>query len=1126
MIQVALVFITIANIHLHMEISAADLQIERDGKGRARITLERGVLDNEPGYPSIPSRPVFVALHDGEKAVGVKINSFHYRKLKGKYFVPPQQPPAILPFPGYSPKIVTVEPNSTVYSSSAWYPDAPVVFDRTGNMGGVPIAGLKIYPVRYNPSDSTVEVLEFVDIEIQTRPSHKHVMPPRTEFSSALWNRILRKLVINPEDVNIEPSKDDSTFDYLIVTSNSLMSAFEELADWLNERGIKARIALIDTLLPHFYGRDNAERLREAVKFVYQHYGITYLLLGGDTDVIPDRVAYAMTSNAGFMSDEDSLRADLYFGDLDGTWDANGNNIFGEVDDSVDLYPDIFVGRATVSNLAQAQAFVNKVKLYSEPVSEGYLNHDLFFAEILWNSPYTDAGAGKDLIDSLYVPDSVNITKLYESRGNESPSSVIAAINSGANLQNHDGHGFYYVMGAGTGYLYRSDMDNLSNRQMPGILYSIGCWVGAFDYDAISEHYLKNPHGGGAAFIGNSRYGWGSPGNPGYGYSDKLDTEFYRWVYALGVTEIGAAMALDKAWFIPYSRQANVFRWHQYQVNLLGAPEMRIWRGRPRVLNVTAEDTVFEGGIMHITVQPPVDGFATLSENGRYLISEPLQNGSAELPVPESITSDSITLYVIAYDSYPYHKNVVLRRYGAFVTVSSFSFTDTASSYPDSTPTPGDSGTIDFVITNYGTEPSAEEDFSVSSITDSFSLNGTASIPQLQPGESTTLSFPMRIGIIPFEQARMIASIGGDTVLLSFSVKAPLLRIVDFRADSFIVVGNNHMTLIVANTGNSTAHHGVLRLRADEPSVEFRPDSFILYELSVGDTASYDLIAVIPTSSRGETYITELTAAIDNMEQTDTALLIVGERDYSDDFDADGASSGWSAEGQWHLTSYRTHSGDSAWYCGCESCRRYSNNSNFSLVSPWFIAGEEPTLSFYLWFRVTTYGSDGLYVEVEHGGEAVTLDYIGSGGALDSLIGFWTDWAQYSYPLNFLSEGDTFRIKFRFNSDMEDVEEGFYMDDFALSDVIPLQSGISEDGSTVKNPVFVSLHRSGFSVTVNGEAGATEPLRIYDVTGRLVKSMALLLDNSGRAEAEIKGLRPGVYIVKTRTSSVRAVVLQ
>ena len=65
----------------------------------------------------------------------------------------------------------------------------------------------------------------------------------------------------------------------------------------------------------------------------------------GDVDVVPARGFYCYAvSGEGY--EDYNIPADLYYSALDGNFDANNNNIFGEaLHDSCDLLPEIAVGR-------------------------------------------------------------------------------------------------------------------------------------------------------------------------------------------------------------------------------------------------------------------------------------------------------------------------------------------------------------------------------------------------------------------------------------------------------------------------------------------------------------------------------------------------------------------------------------------------------------------------------------------------------------------------------------------------------------------------------------------------------------------------------------------------------------
>ena len=339
--------------------------------------------------------------------------------------------------------------------------------------------------------------------------------------------RIYTKINIYP--LNTPLSKDTTVYDYIIITPDAFKAAFEKLASWRQRQGMKTKIIIYENAILNQQGRDNAEKLRNYIKNIYEQWHFKYLLLGGDVDFIPVRKAYAMTSRAHYHQREDSIPADLYYSDLSGSWDENNNNVFGEIDDNVDLYPDIVVGRAPVNSIQQSEKFVQKIIAYESAKDKTYFENLLFSAMVLWNNPFTDGGIAKDMIDDHCVPNDYEVTKLYQSKGNGNRENFINEIKKGKGFINNNAHGWINEFGLGEIYFKNEDADILTNEDY-GIMYSIGCWTGAFDFDCIAEHMVLS-NGGVVAYIGNSSYGWGSPGNPGFGYSDVIDEHFYDILY-------------------------------------------------------------------------------------------------------------------------------------------------------------------------------------------------------------------------------------------------------------------------------------------------------------------------------------------------------------------------------------------------------------------------------------------------------------------------------------------------------------------------------------------------------------------------------------------------------------------
>jgi hypothetical protein len=218
-------------------------------------------------------------------------------------------------------------------------------------------------------------------------------------------------------------------------------------------------------------------------------------------------------------------------------------------------------------------------------------------------------------------------------------------------------------MGVGGSYLGLVDADTLSNGPRNFILNSIGCLPAAIDKDCIAEHFINNPEGGCVAFIGNCRYGWGSPGNPGFGYSDVFQREFARCLFVGEITNLGLAHAESKARFVPFANDANVYRWNEYQLNLLGDPEMPVWTDEPQSLVVTVPDSVISsGGEVRMVVEDASGAVGDamvclMNGDDLYLRGRTDPAGTITFPVATA-SPDSLILTVAARNHIPYQSKI------------------------------------------------------------------------------------------------------------------------------------------------------------------------------------------------------------------------------------------------------------------------------------------------------------------------------------------------------------------------------------------------------------------------------------------------------------------------------------
>jgi hypothetical protein len=561
----------------------------------------------EIGAPCLPRVAFSVLIPQSAEVIDVEVVSADTIELEGKYEVYPTQHPQpfikdmVFPF---------IEPDEKIYSQAITYPEKVIQSAHTGSMGGFNLANLCVYPIRYIPANkklifhSKINLRVIYEDKLRSRNT-------KTEKQNKIFKERIEKLILNPEDIEIfEPyttrfrgplDLPANNVEYVIITADSFQTAFQELADWKTKKGVPAKVVTLDSIYADYSGADNAERIRNFIKEANSSWGTIWVLLGGQCDyewgeeIVPRRNVWYVNSNVGHYPDEDTIPSDLYFSDLDGNWDADGDGLYGESSDEVDLYSDVFVGRAPVRTVAQAETFVNKVLTYEKIPPAGYQKKILLPAAILWS--YYNEKLSQEAIANI-VPADWQISRLYERDGNLTHAAFVDSVNSGFGFAHLVGHGNEYGIYTyyADAYFNSNDLDASGNDGLLGIHNSIGCMCGGLDLvphgDCFAEYYLT-PSTGGSFSIMNSRYGWGCP--PSMGPSEHIDTCFYHEIFKEDYPyhdHLGVAHAFSKNGYVPQVTWWSTWAWCIYELNLFGDPEMPLWTDNPKELSVNHDESI------------------------------------------------------------------------------------------------------------------------------------------------------------------------------------------------------------------------------------------------------------------------------------------------------------------------------------------------------------------------------------------------------------------------------------------------------------------------------------------------------------------------------------------------------
>jgi len=312
-----------------------------------------------------------------------------------------------------------------------------------------------------------------------------------------------------------------------------------------------------------------------------------------------------------------------------------------------DLLSEVYVGRAPVSDVSDLQNFVKKTVSYmNAPASEynkvlnvgehlGFGGVAEYAADMLnelingcKHNGYKTVGIpSADSSDSTSSGMKYIIERLYEKIRGWGGNTLIDTINSGnVNIVNHLGHANVdFNMKLGTpGYQKHGarPTSGFKNTQYP-IIYSQGCYAGAYDsgeishslfkevfgswlggpykysngekmyHDSIAEYLtVKNPNGA-VAGIWNSHFGWGRRASTD-GPSQRYHREFIDAIFGEGKSTLG--------WANQDSKEDNLVRldswpmlWLYYCINLLGDPALKV-KGAPYNPPELDQDSGDDGG--------------------------------------------------------------------------------------------------------------------------------------------------------------------------------------------------------------------------------------------------------------------------------------------------------------------------------------------------------------------------------------------------------------------------------------------------------------------------------------------------------------------------------------------------
>ncbi|MDQ7831417.1 MAG: C25 family cysteine peptidase [Desulfovibrionaceae bacterium] len=547
-----------------------------------------GAMQNSSvaGAPIVPMLTSRLYVPSDQTVEQVEVAFGPWQSLPGSYVLAHGTTPR--PMSDSSPATPEAADQS-IYGSDAPYP--PRTWERLSDQTllGYRLVLTDFFPVRYAPASGIVQYAESVTVTVYASPSktvdHGRLAPRAGNQDK----QSVMDLIDNDETLAAEGEKTSAAptatdRQYLLVTTAALQAAFTPL---LTHRassaggGFTTASVTVEAIAASQTGRDLAEKIRNYIKDSYTNHGTRFVVLGGDADGVQANQAVPTRGCAVTMNGdtESYIPADSYYACLDGTWDGNANNVFGESTDGVDggdidWLAEVAVGRIPADTTAEAQTAISKIIAFE--TSTNPFKALLAGEKMDNNSPPTWGG---DRMDYLYeAMNGMPRDTLYDRdlAPNAWTASTLQSMLSGNayNMVFHLGHAnVTYSM-----RLMNSNLDALANSKY-FLVYTQGCYSSSFDgrtdpgtylsTDSMGEEFLvRNSHGA-FATLGNSRYGWYNPGTYVAGCSNLVHRKFVDAVFQSNTRRLGLANNASKA---ALSYTESVYRWISFAVNLMGDP--------------------------------------------------------------------------------------------------------------------------------------------------------------------------------------------------------------------------------------------------------------------------------------------------------------------------------------------------------------------------------------------------------------------------------------------------------------------------------------------------------------------------------------------------------------------------
>lgn len=379
--------------------------------GEVILAMDGYDLVSVAGAPRLPVQHVDVRLPARARLSDYSLEDIVAEALPGTYDIVRVAPEADSEGGIQAP--IPFEP-----PASRLFPETPLEISATRFHGDEQTITFRFYPLRYDLASRSLTLIHSARIVIRY-----------TQLGSARSQAKIQGSAQQTPQATVSAEATTAVSYAIAVRSDLAQTAgIQRFKRHKEAEGFTVYIITPDDWA-QYPGKDSADRLRAFLQDKWQAWNLRYLLIIGSTSSIPMKTLYPSNADHGTSW---ATPSDMYYADLTGNWDKDGDGFPGEFrDDAVDFGAELLVGRIPFDAEPLISAVLEKTIAYETSYGEWRQRALLAMAVLDYKSdgtPLTDGAYLGESMHGLLTTAGFSTWKMYEAGPSGTRLSYDAAL--------------------------------------------------------------------------------------------------------------------------------------------------------------------------------------------------------------------------------------------------------------------------------------------------------------------------------------------------------------------------------------------------------------------------------------------------------------------------------------------------------------------------------------------------------------------------------------------------------------------------------------------------------------------------------------------------------------------------